>query len=55
LPKPNYQREKRLKDLARQAKQEEKRKRRILKDGQTDETPDSETPEEAGPEGVTEA
>jgi hypothetical protein len=31
LPRPNYQREKRLKDIARQQKQEEKRNRRLQK------------------------
>jgi len=55
LPKPNYQREKRLKDLARQAKQEEKRKRRLLKDDQPEEGQDSEAPEETGPDAAPEA
>ncbi len=31
MPKPNYQREKRLRDLARQQKQEEKRQKKAMK------------------------
>lgn len=36
MPKPNYQREKRLKDLARQQKQEEKRAKRFQKESTTE-------------------
>lgn len=48
MPKPNYQREKRLKDLARQQKQEEKRSRKLLKDETPGQDPLPEGEGEAG-------
>ncbi|BDU77379.1 hypothetical protein [Mesoterricola sediminis] len=46
MARPNYQREKRLKDLARQQKQEDKRARRHQKDGQTEPEPTAPAPVE---------
>jgi len=40
----NYQREKRLKDLERQRKQEEKRNRKLHKDGAPDGPEEKDTP-----------
>ncbi len=52
MPKPNYQRDKRQRDLARQRKQEEKRQKKALK-GQGDRTADlaDEAPEPGTVEG----
>ena len=49
MPRPNYQREKRLKDLARQQKQEEKRNRRFQKEEPEVQEPLQTTGEEADP------
>lgn len=47
MPKPNYQRDKRQRDLARQRKQEEKRQKKALK-GQADHTGQTEEALEQG-------
>ena len=44
LVRVNYQREKRLKDLERQRKQEEKRNRKLHKDGAPDGPEEKDTP-----------
>lgn len=59
--KPNYQREKRSRDLARQKKQEEKRQKKVLKgvreteDIETGEPVESSEPVEPGTPGEPEA
>ena len=53
LPRPNYQREKRLKDIARQQKQEEKRNRRFRKEDGSELDPDAVGPGEGDPEAAT--
>ncbi len=52
MPKPNYQRDKRQRDLARQRKQEEKRQKKALR-GQGDPAAEltGEAPELGVPEG----
>ncbi len=58
MPKPNYQREKRLRDLARQQKQEEKRQKKAMKGqggdpgAEPSESPEMDMPEDAGGDGV---
>jgi hypothetical protein len=56
VPKPNYQRDKRQRDLARQRKQEEKRQKKVLKDLTANPQPESSvpsTPDQPEPSQVT--
>lgn len=52
MPKPNYQREKRLRDLERQRKQEEKRQKKAAKaQGESGMTEEPASADMSGPEG----
>lgn len=56
MARVNYQREKRLKDLERQRKQEEKRARKLQKNAEPETTPDAPVGlDEATPAGEPEA
>ncbi|MCC6131144.1 MAG: hypothetical protein IT186_14600 [Acidobacteria bacterium] len=46
MAKPNYQHEKRLRDLAKKKKQEEKRQRKLNKGSQPSDSPEEAPPQE---------